>query len=430
MSSRRRLELIEGSSSKFWEIEVEDDTHLIRFGRIGAVGQTKEKAFATAGVATREASKLVEEKLGKGYVEVDPDAEPSTEKAPIEKAMRTTLVAPPGHVHVVFTLAGKRLVTNDVEQSFSTAAAAREHLEHVLSLRRREGYTVASVEPVDANATAEAPDNLLTIDVGERWQVTFKGDGSVSPARCRKVVERLERDAPRAVQVVCDLGSPSAWSKAIAGRALPSIVAFVFDTPSQTQARQAENSIGDLTATLAACPSLERVFASGKLVLTRCSHDALRELHLLGDPLLAATLAALGGSTFPALERLVLSLAADAGPGPDRAAALALQGLTAPRLREVHVDGLEDVPRFLTTLARTRLPLRVLTVAGSIDEAQLWPVLDQHAAFFRSLEVLGLPLADELSSEAVGAVRASLPNVRDSREWAHLTLPAAYESFR
>ncbi|MBK7402076.1 MAG: WGR domain-containing protein [Myxococcales bacterium] len=51
MSSRRRLELIEGSSSKFWEIEVEDDTHLIRFGRIGAVGQTKEKAFATAGVA-------------------------------------------------------------------------------------------------------------------------------------------------------------------------------------------------------------------------------------------------------------------------------------------------------------------------------------------------------------------------------------------
>jgi len=429
MSSRRRLELIEGSSGKFWEIEVDDDTHLVRFGRIGAAGQSKEKAFESAGIALREASKLVEEKLAKGYTEVDPDAEPGAEKAPAETALRTTLVAPPGHVHVVFTLTGKRLVTNDVEQSFPTAAAAREHLDHVLSLRRREGYTVGSVATVDANVAAEAPDNLLAVEVGDRWQVTFKGDGSVSPARCRKVVERLERDAPRAVQVVCDLGSPSAWSKAIAGRTLPSIVAFVFDTPAQTQAQQAENSIGDLTATLAACPSLERLFASGNLLLTRCSHPALRELHLLGDPLLPATLAALGASTFPALERLVLSLAADADPAPDRAAALALTALTAPRLRELHVDGLDDVPRFLATLARARLPARVLSVSGSVDEAQLWPVLEQHAAFLRSFEVLALPLA-ELSSAAVATLRAQLPKVGDSRTRAHLTRPAAYAGWR
>ena len=66
----RRFELVEGSSSKFWEIALEGLEVAVRFGRIGTQGQAKTKAFGSAAEARREHDKLVKEKTGKGYVEV------------------------------------------------------------------------------------------------------------------------------------------------------------------------------------------------------------------------------------------------------------------------------------------------------------------------------------------------------------------------
>ena len=40
-----RYELVEGSSSKFWQILVEGETLTVTFGRIGTAGQTKTKTF-------------------------------------------------------------------------------------------------------------------------------------------------------------------------------------------------------------------------------------------------------------------------------------------------------------------------------------------------------------------------------------------------
>ena len=62
-----RYELVEGSSSKFWEVLVEGSTLSVRFGRIGTNGQTKDKDFDSAEAATKEKNKLVKEKIGKGY---------------------------------------------------------------------------------------------------------------------------------------------------------------------------------------------------------------------------------------------------------------------------------------------------------------------------------------------------------------------------
>ena len=62
-----RYELVEGTSSKFWEVRVDDTTLTVCFGRIGTNGQTKEKAFASAAAATAEMAKVVREKTSKGY---------------------------------------------------------------------------------------------------------------------------------------------------------------------------------------------------------------------------------------------------------------------------------------------------------------------------------------------------------------------------
>jgi predicted DNA-binding WGR domain protein len=66
---KRRFEFSEGSSNKFWEIELSGNTHTVTYGKIGTAGQTKTKDFADATVAQKDYDKLVAEKTKKGYKE-------------------------------------------------------------------------------------------------------------------------------------------------------------------------------------------------------------------------------------------------------------------------------------------------------------------------------------------------------------------------
>jgi len=72
-SGPRRFEVSEGSSNKFWEIEVDGSSHTVRYGKIGTDGQTNTKSFASAEAARKDHDKLIAQKTGKGYEEVDPN---------------------------------------------------------------------------------------------------------------------------------------------------------------------------------------------------------------------------------------------------------------------------------------------------------------------------------------------------------------------
>ena len=87
----RRFELVEGTSSKFWEIELTGTNFKVRFGRIGTNGQTQDKAFETEAKARTEHDKLVAEKVKKGYAEVG--ASQSTMPAPTPAPAPTPVVA-------------------------------------------------------------------------------------------------------------------------------------------------------------------------------------------------------------------------------------------------------------------------------------------------------------------------------------------------
>ncbi len=69
-SKARRFEFSDDKSNKFWEVTVEGSDVIVHFGRIGTQGQTQTKTFADAAAATKQAEKLVAEKVGKGYREV------------------------------------------------------------------------------------------------------------------------------------------------------------------------------------------------------------------------------------------------------------------------------------------------------------------------------------------------------------------------
>ena len=57
------------NSAKFWEIDVSGSTVTVRFGKIGAAGQTTVKEFDSADAAIAHAEKLIGDKTKKGYVE-------------------------------------------------------------------------------------------------------------------------------------------------------------------------------------------------------------------------------------------------------------------------------------------------------------------------------------------------------------------------
>ena len=357
-----------------------------------------------------------------------------------EPAVRTTLKPPRGRKAIVLTLSGTRLMTDDVAQDFGSAAEAKRYFDGVLRARMKEGFTLGPVEIIADPAPEEAEELLdepepeaedATGAVEEgRWQLSLPA----TVKACSAAIAKLRDNAPSVVQIISDCcASPeAAWATALAGIELPSVRDLIFDTYFQTQTRQRENTLGDLRATLDACPALERFFATGALALSKGSHARLRELYALGDPLTPKFLRALATWKLPALERLVLSLASDAESAEDDEAIAVLTKLDAPKLRTVHVDSLTDVPRVLAELcAAGRIrSWSELRLSGGLDEDLLLEVIERNLDPLRALDVLALPLDDLLSSEGQEKLRALCPSLCDLGELPELTLPEAYDSWR
>jgi len=85
----RRFEFSEGSSNKFWEVKVEGEQQIVRYGKLGTAGQEKEKDFDSAGDAKADTRKLIAEKTGKGYVEV------GVKKTPSNPGLESAIAANP-----------------------------------------------------------------------------------------------------------------------------------------------------------------------------------------------------------------------------------------------------------------------------------------------------------------------------------------------
>ncbi|MBA3538387.1 MAG: WGR domain-containing protein, partial [Deltaproteobacteria bacterium] len=81
-----RYEFTEGSSSKFWQIDLKGESFTTTFGKIGTSGQTSLKQWKDAATAKKEHDKLVAEKTKKGYALVGKPAGKKAVKAAPAKA--------------------------------------------------------------------------------------------------------------------------------------------------------------------------------------------------------------------------------------------------------------------------------------------------------------------------------------------------------
>jgi uncharacterized protein (TIGR02996 family) len=81
-----RLELVSGTSKKFWEATQDGRVVEVRWGRLGTTGQRKVHRLATARAASIALDQLVAAKQQKGYRRVDTESTP-TRDAALEAAM-------------------------------------------------------------------------------------------------------------------------------------------------------------------------------------------------------------------------------------------------------------------------------------------------------------------------------------------------------
>lgn len=70
-AEKRRFEFIDDKSRKYWEVQLHGKGFTVVYGRIGTAGQTQTKDFPTEEKAQKEYEKLVDEKLKKGYEEIE-----------------------------------------------------------------------------------------------------------------------------------------------------------------------------------------------------------------------------------------------------------------------------------------------------------------------------------------------------------------------
>lgn len=80
-----RYEFKDGSSNKFWEIDLDGTSFTTSYGRIGTDGQTSLKEYDSEAKAKAEHDKLIAEKVKKGYQLVDGSGE-ATSPAPAKPA--------------------------------------------------------------------------------------------------------------------------------------------------------------------------------------------------------------------------------------------------------------------------------------------------------------------------------------------------------
>ena len=91
--SSRELVFSDGSSDKFWNIELDGSSHTVNYGRRGTSGQTKTKEFSDEEEAQKSFDKLVEQKLKKGYTDAGRLKPAAKKKTAAKKATATKKAA-------------------------------------------------------------------------------------------------------------------------------------------------------------------------------------------------------------------------------------------------------------------------------------------------------------------------------------------------
>lgn len=427
-----RYEFVEGTSSKFWEIELEGSSFTTRWGRIGTDGQEKTKDFGSPAEAKKEYDKLIASKVKSGYELVDGGGDDegddgdglSFQSNPeLESAIEKNLDDPQPY-----------LVYADWLQTHGDARGELIMLSHQ---GKGESWIESHKEALFGEELIERMD-YAPPELKVEWHLGF-----VKAAMLKRGDYDSDTDVPGAMETflalpVCrfirglTLGlvgweSDNDYTDVVAaivksgrGKTLEHLFFGDFEYPDDTEMSWAP--WGDFGALWAAVPNLKsfRVRGAGgqfgTIDLPRCEAFTVET-----GGLSKQEVAAVASAKWPSLERLELwtgDANYNADSGVDDLLPL-LEAANVPKLKHLGLRNSEYSDAFVGTLAKSKLLKQLKSVdlsMGTLSESGCQAILD-NAAAFSHLDSLNLSecFVPESMFDALQKVCAGV-NVNEQRE--------------
>lgn len=165
--NRRELVFQDGSSHKFWTIELNDSAHTVNFGRVGTNGQQKTKEFESDAEARKSFDKLVAEKLKKGYIDENaatgnPNGSGTSTAPAADKASKP---AQPANARVAPSKAAPSRTTKVAKTATSAKPAKTAKSAAKTSARKAESESTVAAVPTSAAKDAVDLEITRTIDL-------------------------------------------------------------------------------------------------------------------------------------------------------------------------------------------------------------------------------------------------------------------------
>lgn len=384
-----RYELIEGTSSKFWDVTLEGVTVTVRWGKVGTAGQSNTKTFASAAEAKKEHDKLVGEKTRKGYLlaaapgapgaagaEVAPHAGTAFKLADVER-----LDGSPGGSAERFM--GQKIVDYDPEEGLKDAARKAYRL-------RQEGSVAEFLEAL-SQLVADPNAGKLKALVLSGWSSDEAG-GSADDDYVRKIRAAL-------------VGA--------AGKLTGLAALFINDTYGE-EYEVSWQYFTDLAPLLDAYPRLEhlrvRGDATAKGKMGTLKSAALRSLQLEGSSLSRKLVQQVAAAELPALEHLEIWLGPEDYAEKKSMADLApiLSGKLFPKLRYLGLRDSDIADEVAKTVAEAPILAHLETLDLSLgtigDEGVLALISSPALAKLQTLD-----LRHHFASKAVMKQLKALP---------------------
>ncbi len=416
-----RFEFSEGTSNKFWEIELSGDSFTTRWGRIGTEGQSKTKAWDSAATAKKEYDKLVASKLKEGYEQVDGGAEGEDDDGDgggavnegLEGKIAQALDDPQGYAVYADWLQQQ----GDVRGKLITLQLAATQKDDAAAFRAAEKLLTENAEALWGEELAEQLESgALSADW--RWgfvRKLFVGqkdyDQEVDPGEL--LDKALDRPCCRFVREVViglsDLDSGQAnpgTAVAVLARRKPASVSSLFlmdfEYPDETEISW--SNAGDLGALWKALPQLTqiRLRTGAEFTLGALHVPNVRQFTLETGGLDAKNFKRVVDADWPALERLEVWFGQDNYGGTCTANAVAtlLARTDLPKLVHLGLRNAEFTNELIPLLERSPVLKQLKTLdlsMGCLTDEGARALVEHQAAFahLSSLDVSQNGLSDD-----------------------------------
>ena len=334
---KRELVYMDAKSSKFWNIEVSGSNYTVRYGRTGTEGQSLEKKFPSPEAATKDAEKLIREKLGKGYTDaagagVSTTGIPTGGDGSIPLIAFSSINRRDDISNNAGTFVGHRVVDYDQEKEPKKGAV----------YRFRSDWDGKEILPdLEHFFESDAAADATAIVIGA-WH------GEDSSASSEEVIKALVANKDK----------------------LPNLAALYLGDITSEENEMSWIQQSDISPLLASFPKLQLLRARGgtDLALKKPKHATLRGLALETGGLNVEVLRAIGNSDFPNLEYLELWLGTDEYGSNSTVADLQpiLSGNLFPKLKYLGLRNAQNVDDIAGVVVNSPLIGRIETLDLSL----------------------------------------------------------------